>query len=77
MSVPSDPPARETCLAAIAILPPGYQLFQAANNTAVMADTPEALRRTSVSRRQAWLQDYVALILDRDVRDIANRSGDQ
>lgn len=33
---------------------------------------PEALRRTSTSRRQAWLQDYVALILDRDVRDIAN-----
>jgi len=32
---------------------------------------PEALRRTSTSRRQAWLQDYVALILDRDVRDIA------
>ncbi len=33
---------------------------------------PEALRRTSANRRQAWLQDYVALILDRDVRDIAN-----
>ncbi len=33
---------------------------------------PEALRRTSASRRQDWLQDYVALILDRDVRDIAN-----
>lgn len=33
---------------------------------------PEALRRPSVGRRQAWLQDYVALILDRDVRDIAN-----
>jgi uncharacterized protein len=33
---------------------------------------PEALRRPSASRRQAWLQDYVALILDRDVRDIAN-----
>jgi uncharacterized protein len=33
---------------------------------------PEALRRTSASRRQTWLQDYVALILDRDVRDIAN-----
>lgn len=33
---------------------------------------PEALHRTSASRRQAWLQDYVALILDRDVRDIAN-----
>ena len=33
---------------------------------------PEAQRRTSASRRQAWLEDYVALILDRDVRDIAN-----
>lgn len=33
---------------------------------------PEALRRTQPSRRQAWLEDYVALILDRDVRDIAN-----
>lgn len=32
---------------------------------------PEALRRTSAGRRQAWLEDYVALILDRDVRDIA------
>jgi predicted AAA+ superfamily ATPase len=33
---------------------------------------PEALRRTSASRRQAWLEDYVTLILDRDVRDIAH-----
>lgn len=33
---------------------------------------PEALRRNSASRRQAWLHDYVALILDRDVRDIAS-----
>ena len=33
---------------------------------------PEALRRASPGRRQAWLLDYVALILDRDVRDIAN-----
>lgn len=33
---------------------------------------PEALRRTQASRRQAWLQDYVALILARDVRDVAN-----
>ena len=32
---------------------------------------PEVLRRSSTSRQQAWLQDYVALILDRDVRDIA------
>jgi uncharacterized protein len=33
---------------------------------------PEALRRSSASRRNAWLEDYVALILDRDVRDIAS-----
>jgi predicted AAA+ superfamily ATPase len=33
---------------------------------------PEALRRRSESRRQAWMDDYVALILDRDVRDIAS-----
>lgn len=33
---------------------------------------PEALRRTTTARRQAWLADYVALILDRDVRDIAH-----
>ena len=32
---------------------------------------PEVLRRSSASRQQAWLEDYVALILDRDVRDIA------
>jgi predicted AAA+ superfamily ATPase len=33
---------------------------------------PEALRRSTASRRMAWLEDYVALILDCDVRDIAN-----
>ena len=33
---------------------------------------PEVLRRKSASRRQAWLDDYISLILDRDVRDIAN-----
>lgn len=33
---------------------------------------PEALRRSSEARRQAWLDDHVALILDRDVRDIAS-----
>jgi uncharacterized protein len=32
---------------------------------------PEALRRDSHSRRQAWLEDYISLILDRDVQDIA------
>lgn len=33
---------------------------------------PEVLRRSSASRRSIWLQDYLALVLDRDVRDIAN-----
>ncbi|MBB3657616.1 hypothetical protein FHX15_002858 [Rhizobium sp. BK650] len=33
---------------------------------------PEALRRPTPGRRTAWLEDYVKLILDRDVRDIAN-----
>lgn len=33
---------------------------------------PEAIRRPSASRRSIWLQDYLALVLDRDVRDIAN-----
>lgn len=33
---------------------------------------PEVVRRSSPARRKAWLEDYVALILDRDVRDIAN-----
>jgi len=33
---------------------------------------PEALRRSTAARRSIWLQDYLALVLDRDVRDIAN-----
>jgi predicted AAA+ superfamily ATPase len=33
---------------------------------------PEVLKRKSFKRRQAWLNDYSALILDRDVRDVAN-----
>lgn len=33
---------------------------------------PEVLRRKDARRRRAWLDDYVSLILDRDVRDIAN-----
>ncbi|MBB6468601.1 hypothetical protein HNQ96_004485 [Aminobacter lissarensis] len=33
---------------------------------------PEALRRPSAARRVSWLEDYVSLILDRDVREIAN-----
>lgn len=33
---------------------------------------PEALRRLTADRRTAWLEFYVKLILDRDVREIAN-----
>lgn len=32
---------------------------------------PEVLRRATPARRVAWLEDYVQLILDRDIRDIA------
>ena len=32
---------------------------------------PEVLKRPLAARRQAWLEDYVSLILDRDVREIA------
>ena len=34
---------------------------------------PEALRRTSTSRRQAWLQGDAALILDRDIARVDQR----
>ncbi len=40
--------------------------------TVVRGGYPEVLRRAMPARRIAWLEDYVALILDRDVRDIAN-----
>ncbi|USJ27960.1 ATP-binding protein [Ensifer adhaerens] len=40
--------------------------------TVVRGGYPEVVRRTQPGRRTAWLEDYVALILDRDVRDIAN-----
>jgi len=33
--------------------------------------SPEALRRTSERRRALWHRDYLALVLDRDARDIA------
>lgn len=33
---------------------------------------PEVQRRAPQGRRAAWLEDYVSLILDRDVRDIAS-----
>ncbi|MFM9973786.1 MAG: ATP-binding protein [Beijerinckiaceae bacterium] len=33
---------------------------------------PEALRRKTPARRQAWFDAYISLVLDRDVRDIAN-----
>ncbi|QKK26917.1 ATP-binding protein [Rhizobium hidalgonense] len=40
--------------------------------TILQGGYPEALRRPTPGRRTAWLEDYVKLILDRDVRDIAN-----
>lgn len=33
---------------------------------------PEAVRRATEARRRSWQDDYVRLILDRDVRDIAS-----
>ena len=33
---------------------------------------PEAVRRPLAARRVAWLEDYLAQVLDRDVRDIAS-----
>jgi predicted AAA+ superfamily ATPase len=40
--------------------------------TVLRGGYPEVLRRKTHGRRTAWLQDYVNLILDRDVRDIAS-----
>ncbi|MCF3642571.1 ATP-binding protein [Rhizobium sp. TRM95111] len=40
--------------------------------TVLRGGYPEALRRATPGRRTAWLEDYITLILDRDVRDIAN-----
>ena len=58
------------------------RLFAATGEDAIFGDDlletvlrggyPEVLRRATPARRIAWLEDYVALILDRDVRDIAN-----
>ncbi|WP_075293101.1 ATP-binding protein [Pararhizobium arenae] len=44
---------------------------QALMNMVLAGGYPEALRRTTSARRVSWLEDYVSLILDRDVRDIA------
>ncbi len=41
-------------------------------NIVMRGGYPEALRRSNPERHAAWLEDYLALILDRDVRDIAN-----
>jgi uncharacterized protein len=40
-------------------------------NIVLTGGYPEALRRASSARRKAWHQDYLSLVLDRDVRDIA------
>jgi predicted AAA+ superfamily ATPase len=47
-------------------------LGKALMNMVLAGGYPEALRRTTSARRVSWLEDYVSLILDRDVRDIAN-----
>ncbi|MGO7135861.1 ATP-binding protein [Rhizobium leguminosarum] len=41
-------------------------------NVVLKGGYPEVLHRSTPARRTAWLEDYVSLILDRDVRDIAN-----
>src|SRR5690606_19889764 len=41
-------------------------------NVVLAGGYPEVLRRASLARRVSWLEDYVSLILDRDVRHIAN-----
>jgi len=41
-------------------------------NVVLKGGYPEVLRRSTPARRTAWLENYVSLILDRDVRDIAN-----
>jgi predicted AAA+ superfamily ATPase len=43
-----------------------------ARNVCFRRKCPEALRRKTVARRTAWLEDYVSQILDRNVHDIAN-----
>ena len=55
-------------------LPPDQAVTQvgAALELRVLAGGyPEALRRSSESRRQAWARNYLGAILQRDVRDIA------
>jgi uncharacterized protein len=49
-----------------------YQIGEDLIEIVLKGGYPEVLRRPSPSRRQAWLDDYVSLILDRDVRDVAN-----
>lgn len=36
---------------------------------------PEAVARTSVERRDAWFRSYIASLLQRDIRDLANIEG--
>lgn len=50
----------------------GEAVFGAPILQAVLAGGyPEAVRRTDESRRRRWFGDYLSLVLDRDVRDIA------
>jgi uncharacterized protein len=45
---------------------------QALLDTILAGGYPEAVRRATPARRSAWLRDYLKLVLDRDVRDIAD-----
>ena len=45
---------------------------QALMSVVLAGGYPEVLKRRSFRRRQAWLNDYLALVLDRDVRDVAS-----
>lgn len=47
------------------------ELFAALELRVLTGGYPEALRRSSESRRQAWARSYLTAILRRDVRDIA------
>ncbi len=40
-------------------------------NTVLTGGYPEMLRRKTLPRRQAWAREYVKVLLQRDVRDIA------
>ncbi len=57
-------------------LPPDRELGPVDLPTAVLTGAfPEALRRASGRRREAWFSSYLTALLQRDVRDLANIEG--